>query len=78
MNKFLLKFLYRDSGSPNHVISFDKFESALNDLNIENEIIIYENADHAFANPSGSRFNPEATKDAWMKTIEFFEKELKK
>lgn len=59
------------------VESVREFESALNQLEIENEIYIYEGADHAFANPSGERHAPEATKDAWQKTVSFLEKHLK-
>ena len=37
------------------------------------EKVIYPNADHAFHNDTGSRFNPEAAKDAWEKTLAWFE-----
>ncbi len=47
------------------------FETALNSLNKEADIYIYPNADHAFANPSGQRYNPEAAMDAWEKTQQF-------
>src|SRR5882762_1268375 len=30
-------------------------------------------AEHAFANPSGGRYNPEAAKDAWDKTLKFLD-----
>jgi len=33
-------------------------------------------ADHAFANPSGGRYNPEAAKDAWDKTLKFLDANL--
>jgi carboxymethylenebutenolidase len=33
--------------------------------------------DHAFANPSGDRYAPEESKDAWNKTLEFLESNLK-
>jgi len=59
------------------VDSVRQFESALNELEITNEIYIYENANHAFANPSGDRYSPEDAQDAWEKTLEFFEKHLK-
>src|SRR3989338_6093056 len=55
-----------------------KFEAALNELGIENEIHIYEGVGHAFANPSGMNYAPEQTKDAWKKTLEFLEREFKK
>jgi len=57
--------------------SVRQFESALNELEIPNEIYIYENANHAFANPSGDRYSPEDAQDAWEKTLVFFEKHLK-
>ena len=53
------------------------FESALNQLEIPNEIDIYPGVDHAFANPSGERYAPEASKDAWEKTLNFFNSNLK-
>ena len=58
------------------VDSVRQFESALNELGITNEIYIYENANHAFANPSGDRYSPEDAQDAWEKTLTFFEKHL--
>lgn len=35
------------------------------------------NADHAFANPSNPKFNPEFTADAYKNTLEFFKARLK-
>lgn len=64
-----------DTGIP--VEEVQNFESALNDLNIENSIHIYEGVGHAFANPSGSRYAEEETKDAWVKTLKFFRENLK-
>jgi len=55
----------------------NEFEDALNDLEITNEIHIYPDVNHAFANPSGDRYAPEASMDAWQKTIEFLEMNLK-
>jgi carboxymethylenebutenolidase len=34
-------------------------------------------AGHAFANPSGTRYNKKAAQDAWNKTKAFFEENLK-
>jgi carboxymethylenebutenolidase len=53
------------------------FETSLNTLGVENEIYIYPGVGHAFANPSGANYAPEATKDAWEKTITFLNKHLK-
>ena len=38
------------------------------------EKIIYPNADHAFHNDTGTRYNAEAAKDAWGQTLAWFEK----
>ena len=37
------------------------------------EKVIYPNADHAFHNDTGTRYNPEAAKDAWERTLAWFE-----
>lgn len=54
-----------------------EFETALNSLDKSADIYIYEGADHAFANPSGNRYNAEAAEDAWTKTITFLDQHLK-
>jgi carboxymethylenebutenolidase len=64
-----------DTGIP--VDQVNAFETALNEINVENEIYIYEGVGHAFANPSGQNYAPEETKDAWQKTVAFFDKHLK-
>jgi len=38
------------------------------------EKMIYPNANHAFNNDTGSRYNPEAARDAWMQSLAWFEK----
>jgi carboxymethylenebutenolidase len=53
------------------------FESALGELGKPAEIHVYEGAEHAFANPSGTRYAPEAAADAWQKTLAFFAINLK-
>ena len=63
-----------DQGIP--VESVLDFESSLNDLEVPNEIYIYENVDHAFANPSGDRYAPDESKDAWQVTLKFLESNL--
>lgn len=52
------------------------FESALNTLNIENNIHIYPGVGHAFANPSGANYAPAETMDAWQKTLAFLSQNL--
>ena len=61
----------KDQGIP--VADVKAFETALKALDKPAEIYIYEDADHAFANPSGKRYNAEAAADAWEKTKIFFE-----
>ena len=53
------------------------FEAALNANNITNNIYIYKGVGHAFANPTGESFAPGELKDAWQKTIEFLDSNLK-
>ena len=38
------------------------------------EKVVYPNADHAFNNDTGSRYNPEAAQDAWERTLAWFDK----
>lgn len=58
-----------DRGIP--VESAREFEAALQSLGKNATIHVYEGADHAFANPSGTRYKPEAAEDAWRKTVAF-------
>lgn len=64
-----------DGGIP--VESVRAFESALDELGKEASIHVYEGAGHAFANPSGERYQKEAAEDAWDKTLAFLETNLK-
>jgi len=60
------------------VDSVRAFESALKKQGTPVEIKIYEGAGHAFANPSGGSYRPDAAKDAWQRTIAFLARTLKK
>jgi carboxymethylenebutenolidase len=53
------------------------FDTALTELNIPHEVHIYEGAGHAFGNETGPNYNPEATEDAWDKTLAFLNTYLK-
>jgi carboxymethylenebutenolidase len=64
----------QDRGIP--VESVREFEMALQALGKTHEIVIYEDADHAFANPSGTRYQPEAAADAWRRTLAFLDQHL--
>lgn len=63
-----------DDGIP--VESVREFEAALESIGHLAEIHVYPAADHAFANPSGSRYNAEAAEDAWAKTVAFLSEHL--
>jgi carboxymethylenebutenolidase len=54
-----------------------EFDRTLGELGIEHEIHVYEGAGHAFANPSGESFHPNATRDAWTKTLRFLDENLR-
>jgi carboxymethylenebutenolidase len=69
--------IFGDKDTSILVDSVNAFDAALDKLNIENEIYIYPNVGHAFANPSGMNYAPEETKDAWEKTLAFLERHLK-
>jgi carboxymethylenebutenolidase len=47
-------------------------EEAMQKNNKIYEKVIYPNADHAFHNDTGPRYNPEAAQDAWKRTLEWF------
>lgn len=63
-----------DSGIP--VEDVRRFEQMLDELGKDAEIVIYEGAGHAFANPTGQNFQPEAAEDAWRRTVEFLDRTL--
>jgi len=64
----------QDRGIP--VASVREFETALEALGNTVEIVVYEEAGHAFANPSGTRYQPEAAADAWERTMDFLDEHL--
>lgn len=64
-----------DQGIP--VDSVHAFEASLGALGKDAAIHVYDGADHAFANPSGTNYQAEPAQDAWDKTMAFFEAHLK-
>ncbi|MEM6454278.1 MAG: dienelactone hydrolase family protein [Acidobacteriota bacterium] len=48
------------------------FEAAMNKLGKNAAVRIYEGANHAFANPSGTMHDPAAAEQAWQLTTTFF------
>lgn len=64
----------RDQGIPLETVR--EFETRMEALGKEAEIVVYEEAGHAFANPSGTRYQPEAATDAWRRTLAFLDEQL--
>jgi carboxymethylenebutenolidase len=61
-------------GNDNRINSgIPEIEEAMQANNKIYEKVIYPGADHAFHNDTGSRYNPEAARDAWMRTLAWFE-----
>lgn len=58
------------------VETVENLESTLKELDKEVEFYIYENAGHAFANPSGQNYVAEAAEAAWQETTKFLAKNL--
>jgi carboxymethylenebutenolidase len=52
-------------------------EQAMQENNKIYEKIVYPGADHAFHNDTGTRYNPEAAKDAWERTLAWFEQHVR-
>jgi carboxymethylenebutenolidase len=52
------------------------FEASMRRLGKDVDIHIYEGADHAFANPSGTAYEAKAAEDAWRLTIAFLQEHL--
>jgi carboxymethylenebutenolidase len=54
----------------------DAFEAALDEAGVAHQILRFD-ADHAFANPSGGRYDEAAAAAAWRATCEFLEAHVK-
>jgi carboxymethylenebutenolidase len=65
----------KDEGIP--VDSVRAMERELVKLGKNATIVIYPDADHAFANPTGTHYLEGPASDAWAKTVAFFAKHLK-
>lgn len=53
-----------------------EFEGALAEAGVTHEVVSYPGAAHAFANPSGQRYDAEAAEDAWTRTTAFLAEHL--
>ncbi len=58
------------------VSAVEQFEATLQRLGREASIHVYAGAQHAFANPSGTRYDAVAAQDAWGKTLDFLQQHL--
>jgi carboxymethylenebutenolidase len=59
------------------VASVRAFESALERAGVPHEVHVYEGVGHAFANPSGLSYAPEAAQGAWQRTLAFLSAHLR-
>jgi len=57
--------------------TINRFRTVLDSLGKSVDVKVYDDANHAFANPSGTRYNEMAATDSWQRTISFLNKELK-
>jgi carboxymethylenebutenolidase len=69
--------IFGDQDTSMPVAQVKEFKSVLDKLGIQNEIYIYPDVGHAFANPTGPNYAPNETKDAWQKTIAFLNHNLR-
>lgn len=67
-------FANQDEGIPPQVVN--EFDKALQEAGVEHEILRYD-AQHAFANPSGARYDTKAAADAWEHVRKFLAAKLK-
>ena len=74
--KMPLLGLFGEADTGITVADVTAFEKALKDAKVDAEIHEYPGAGHAFANPSGTRYNPVAAEDAWKRTVKFFKAHL--
>jgi carboxymethylenebutenolidase len=56
--------------------SIPPVEAAMQQNHKTFEKVIYPDADHAFHNDTGPRYDPEAAQDAWSRTLDWFKKYL--
>jgi carboxymethylenebutenolidase len=47
--------------------------AALEAARLEHELLTFNDADHAFFNDTGARFNPHAAAEAWRRTLNWFD-----
>jgi carboxymethylenebutenolidase len=68
--------VFGDQDTSIPVATVNEFDVALDQAGVDNQVYIYPGVGHAFANPSGANYAPDATMDAWEKTLSFLEAAL--
>lgn len=53
-----------------------QFEARMRELGKTVTVHVYEGADHAFANPTGTRYDADSAELAWRRTLDFFTEHL--
>ena len=48
--------------------------AALRKAGLKNHILVFQQADHAFFNDTGARFNPPAAEQVWARVLDWFER----
>jgi carboxymethylenebutenolidase len=48
-------------------------KAALEDARLTYELLTFSEANHAFFNDTGARFNPHAAEEAWRRTLNWFD-----
>jgi carboxymethylenebutenolidase len=71
----LAVFGNRDASIPGEVV--DAFERALDEANVTHRVLRFD-AEHAFANPSGARYDARSAAAAWQEVSAFLEKSLQR
>ena len=64
----------RDASIP--VEQVRAFEAGMKTAGVNGEVHVYDSAGHAFANPSGQMYSPDAATDAWKRTQAFLTRYL--
>lgn len=64
-----------DGGIP--VDGVRAFEKAAKEAGVDVDFHVYEGAGHAFANPSGKNYQEKTARDAWEKTLRFYDARLR-
>jgi carboxymethylenebutenolidase len=54
----------------------DEAEAAVKQAGLENKFLVYEDADHAFFNDTGQRYNAEAASQVYQELLDWFEQHL--